>query len=91
MYKLYLISYSGSYATSVKDTIKTFGAWFNHFENQFLLCTTKDLDTVKDKLDTKINQGQDKLLVMEIKIVNAKGWLNKDGWEWLRSQKDKLQ
>jgi len=90
MYKLFIISYSGSYSASVKETVKSFGAWFNHFDNQFLLCTTSTIDEIKARLDSKINQGQDKLLILEVNLKDVKGWINNTGWEWIKSQRQKL-
>lgn len=90
MYKLFIISYSGNYSDSVKETVKSLGAWFNHFDNQFLVCTTLSMEVVKSRLDAKINQGQDKLLILEVNLKDVKGWINTTGWEWIKSQRQRL-
>lgn len=91
MYKLFVISYSGSYANSVKETVKSFGAWFNHFDNQYLVCTTMTMQQIKTQLDSIISQGTDKLLVLEVTLKDTHGWLNDNGWDWINSQKEKLR
>ena len=90
MYKLFIISYSGTYSASFKEAVKPLGAWFNHFDNQYMVCTTYTMDQVKSRLDAKINQGQDKLLILEVDLKNVKGWINNSGWEWIKSQRQKL-
>ncbi len=90
MYNLFIISYSGSKSASVKEIVKSLGAWSNHFDNQYMLCTTMTIDEVKDYLDKVINQGQDKLLILEVSLKNTKGWISKRGWDWIKSQKQKL-
>ena len=91
MYKLYIISYSGANSQSIKDAVKTFGAWFNNFDNQYIVCTTLTIEKIEEKLETKINQGSDKLLIIEVELKQTKGWLNNSGWEWIKSQRRKLQ
>lgn len=91
MYKLYIISYSGANSQSVKETIKTFGAWFNNFDNQYIVCTTSSIEIIEEKLQNKINQGSDKLLIIEVEMKQTKGWLNSSGWEWIKTQRRKLQ
>jgi hypothetical protein len=91
MYNLFIISYSGSKSPSVKEIIKSLGAWSNHFDNQYMLCTTLTIDEVKAYLDNVIIQGQDKLLILEVSLKGTKGWISKTGWDWIKSQKIKLK
>jgi hypothetical protein len=91
MYNLFIISYSGSKSASVKEIIKSLGAWSNHFDNQYMLCTTLTIDEVKAYIDNAIIQGQDKLLILEVSLKDTKGWISKTGWDWIKSQKLKLK
>ncbi|HCL05201.1 MAG TPA: hypothetical protein DHW64_04210 [Chitinophagaceae bacterium] len=91
MHKLYIISYNGSNSSAIKETVKLHGAWFSHFDNQYLLCSTSNIATIKSALDTKIVQGVDRLLILEVELKEVKGWINKNGWDWIKNQREKLK
>lgn len=90
-YSFYIISYQGERKLLLKETIKKLGAWFNHFENQYILCSKYDINRIKDELDNVINHGKDKLLIIEIDIKNTKGWLPSSGWDWIKTQKERVK
>jgi hypothetical protein len=91
MNKLYIISYSGTNAIAVKEAIKLLGSWFSHFENQYLLGTMLPINVIKETLDKKITQGVDRLLILEVELKDVKGWINKNGWDWITNQKTLLK
>ena len=87
---MFIISYSGNSAESIKETVKTLGSWFNHFTNQYLVCTSLSMKQIIDRLNSKISQEKDLLLVLEIDINDVHGWLPEKGWKWIISQREKL-
>jgi len=83
---IYIISYKGTKVAEVKEAIKPMGAWFNHFENQYLVSSSWSLNQIKQALDRVVVQKQDRLLIMKVSIAERTGWLSQLGWDWLNNQ-----
>lgn len=91
MRHLFVISYRGSNPTGVNSAIKELGAWFNHFDDTYLLSSKKGIVEVKAALESTISKGEDRLLILEVEIKNAKGWITKAGWDWIEEQRRHLE
>lgn len=70
---------------SVKDNIKSLGAWFNYLQGSFLLMTTLDVEEIYKKIGT--NKTGDRFLVMEVELKSYWGILPSDAWDWLKQKK----
>lgn len=90
MRKMFVISYLGSNSNEVEQAIKTYGSWFQFSKDTYLVAinslTAKEIRT---KLESKIVQGKDKLLILEVSINDAEGWLLDNEWDWLKTERAK--
>jgi hypothetical protein len=70
---------------SVKDNIKSLGAWFNYLQGSFLLMTTLGVEEIYNRIGT--NKTGDRFLVMEVDLKSYWGILPSDAWDWLKEKK----
>lgn len=83
---IYIIAYQGTKAAEVKEAIKPMGAWFNHFENQFLVSSEWSMAQIMEALNRVVIQKQDRLLILRVDVRERTGWLNQQGWDWINKQ-----
>lgn len=85
MNKIYYISYDNQFFNkSIENNIKQMGAWFNFFNNQWLLETNLDPKDIYNRLQN--HQNPIRILVIEISIKSAWGWMPNDAWNWINSK-----
>jgi hypothetical protein len=87
--KIFVISYSGSNSEAVEQAVKAYSSWFHFSKDVFLISGTFTALEIRTQLESKILQGKDKLLVLEVTIKNAEGWLTDKEWEWLKTERAK--
>lgn len=89
MNSFYIISYKGRNSNDFKELIKMCGSWFNIFENQYIVCTSYNIATIKQHLEDGINKKTDIYLILEIELLGRTGLLPKNAWDWIKSQEQR--
>lgn len=84
--RIILVSYdlkgdSRSY-TDMYNTLKQAEGWWHHLESVWLLKSGLTASAWSRRLQPFVDED-DKLLVMEIEIMSAQGWLPEKAWDWL--------
>lgn len=82
MKKVYYISYDKQFFDkSLESKIKKMGAWFNFFDNQWLLQSHLPEKEIYNRLQNL--QNPIRILILEITIKSSWGWMPQDAWDWL--------
>lgn len=83
-----LISYdlnnSGKDYTDVHEYIKGQGTWWHHLESTWILRTEKPVRQIRDEIKAAGLDGDDELLVVELKGAAAWTGFSSRGSEWLK-------
>ena len=87
MYKIFVISYSGNNSEIFEKEVKTLPSWLHFSKDNYLICVQSSAKEIRTKLESKILQGKDKLLVLEVDIKDVEGWLKDDDWNCLKSER----
>jgi len=85
MKKIFVITYSGNNSADIEQAVKSFSSWFHFTKDVFLISEDATAKQIQSRLETKILQGKEKLLVIEVEIKDVQGWLQKNEWDWLKS------
>lgn len=81
--KVYYISHDKQvFNKSIGVKIKKMGAWFNFFDNQWLLQSTLSDKEIYNRLQNP--QKLIRILILEITIKSSWGWMPQDAWNWLK-------
>lgn len=86
-----MISYSGANSSAVKEKVKQLGSWATYFDNQYFLYSNFPILSIRSSIDSVINTGVDKLLIVDIDLREANGWLPKTAWDWIGELKQKAK
>jgi hypothetical protein len=84
--KTFLIQYTISDDSKIKEKIKALGSWMSYFKGFWLVETDKTAEEIYDILSNEIPETR--ILVLEINIRDYWGWMPKDAWEWIKKRKN---
>ena len=74
----------------VKECIKLFDCWFNVFEDQYLVCTSQNMATVRQRIERGVDKRNDAYLILKVNIKDKSGQLPQNAWEWIRTQEERV-
>jgi hypothetical protein len=90
--KTFLISYNllnpYKYYDSLFFKLKLFSRWWRYLNSTWIVISSDPNDnasTLANKLTCEIDKSIDTILVLEIDIKSADGWLPKEAWDWIKS------
>ena len=89
MRKIFIISYSGVNSTAIEQAIKSYGSWFHVSKETYLIGANTSAKDIRLKLDPIMLQGKDKLLILEVSIKDAQGWLQDNEWAWIKTERSR--
>lgn len=90
MSKIFVISYSGGNSNEIEQAVKSYASWFHFGKDTYLVAEgTATAKEIRTNLERKIAQGKEKLLILEVSIKEAEGWLLDNEWDWLKSERAK--
>lgn len=90
MYSFYIISYKGKRSEDVKSLVKGLVSWFNIFEDQYLVCSSLNMEQIKRQVERGVDRRNDAYLILKINIEDKSGQLPQKAWEWIRTQEQKI-
>ena len=92
MRKIFIILYSGSNSNAVETAVKSYDSWFHFGKDSFLISTPNNTkaEQIRLKLEPNIVVGKDKILVMEVNIKDANGYLHDNEWDWIKSERSRV-
>jgi len=70
--------------TALNEAIKSFGTWWHHMDNTWMIQTNNTATEVFNILAPHVSVN-DRLLIIEVN-KNYQGWLKKEAWVWLNER-----
>ena len=86
---IYVVAYTLSPkrdATALIEALKSYGTWFHHMDEMWLIETQQSPQEIFDYISSKFKiVPSDRLLVIQANSPKQ-GWLPEDGWEWINNR-----
>ena len=84
---LFLVTYDlkspGRDYASLHEAIKQSTTWWHYLESTWIVVTSESVREFTDRVKSKIDPN-DRLLVVDISGREARGWLPRKAWDWLK-------
>jgi len=92
--KTFIISYDlrnkNKDYTDLFSEIKKENKWWRYLDNAWIIRTDFNTKELSERLISKMDKELDNLLVVEVDIKYANGWLPKEAWDWIENTKSKI-
>ena len=87
MREFYLIYYTTKNDTQLSSIIRGMGAYFNFEKGCWIISSKLSIDSINQRIIPYFDKRKERLLILNIKIEEAKGWHKKEVWDWIRQQR----